>query len=168
MAYILIDDYSLRIGVEHLKEILAQATEQTGLDQDKVRDNAERWARSVIKSYLVSQYDIDTEFAKDGSAVTDLRNLQILQVLIDLVLCTLHKTINPRDIPEHIQNGCDSAKTWLEEARDAKIVVDLPAAEVPPGPDTQVYPTTFLDSQRKFVSKPFQDKQLSDATDLTA
>ena len=81
-----------------------------------------------------------------------------MQVMIDLSLCTLHKTINPRDIPEHIQIACENAMQFLKDARDGVLVVDLdPAPETAPG---QPYQRTFMESQVKFVSKPFQDLQL--------
>lgn len=152
MAYLAKNDYTLRIAVSHLDEILEQAIETTGLTEDNVRNNAESWAQAMIKSYLVSKYDIATEFAIDAPAA---RNWQIMQIMIDLSLCTLHKTINPRDIPEHISIECENAMKFLKDARDGVLVVDLdPAPETAPG---QPYQRTFLESQVKFVSKPFQD-----------
>lgn len=163
MAYLATDDYTLRIGVSHLTEILQQAIEQTGLTVDQVRANAESWARAMITGYLISQYDIAGEFAIAAPAV---RNFQIMQAVIDLALYTLHKTINPRDVPDHIEKAYGNTMQWLGDARDKKIVVALnppldKALQAGATKDVH-FPQTFLDSQQKFVSKPYQDKRLFD------
>jgi len=154
MAYLVKDDYTLRIAVDHLDEILEQAIIATGLTVDNVRANAEAWAQAFVKGYLVTKYNISAEFGLTGPG----RNPIIMQVVIDLALCTLHKTINPRDIPEQISLACDAAVKWLEAARDGTIVVDLPPApSETPGAEFQ---RSFIDSQEKFISKPYQDKSL--------
>lgn len=151
MAYLSKDDYSLRIGVSHLTEILEQAAETTALSQDNIRNNAESWAQATIKSYLTTKYNIDSEFALTGAS----RNFQILGITIDLSICTLHKTINPRDVPEHISLACEAAIKWLEEARNGTIVVDLPGRTNSEGGTNPA--RTFIGSQTKFISKPYSD-----------
>jgi hypothetical protein len=157
MAYLAKDDYTLRISVLHLDQILAEAMETSGLTADNIRTNAESWAMATVKSYLSSQWNIAAEYAQTGGG----RNYQIMQITIDLVLCTIHKTINPRDVPEHVEKACEDAIQWLKDVRDEKISVDLTPAAVAEGEVD--LSSTFLDSQQKFISKPFTDKSLTDS-----
>ena len=153
MAYLTKDDYSLRISVTNLDEILAEAAESSGLSADNCRTNAEAWATATLKSYLKVKYDVDAELA---IIVPANRNYQVLQILIDLSLCTLTKTISPRNVPEHISLSCEKAVQWLEDARDNKIVVELsPKLDGEGTPETEY--NTFIQSQQKFISKPYQD-----------
>ena len=155
MAYLAKDDYTLRISLEYLDEVLATAANTSGLQPLNVLSNAESWGMATIKSYLTTNYNIAAEFGKTGTS----RNFQIMQVLIDLVQCTIHKTINPRDVPEHVENSCKEAIAWLMDARDGKIVVDLPVTTNTDG--TVNHNKTFLDSQQKFISKPYQDLSIT-------
>lgn len=150
MAYLDKSDYTLRISVEHLDQIIEQGILTTSLTADNFRNNAESWATAVVKSYLSSQYNIAGEYAIVAPAP---RNFQIMQITIDLALCTMHKTINPRDVPEHIAIACDEAVAWLKDARDSKVIVDLPSASTDPAP----LANSFIESQPKFISKPYQD-----------
>jgi len=167
MAYIVHDDYSLRIGASNLDEILQQAILGTGFTVDQVRVNAESWAMATIKGYLVSQYNIVAEFAKNNTDPT--RNPQVVVAIVDIALYTLHKTINPRDVPQHVEDAYKSTLHWLIEARDARIIVDLPppADQSVAGSQDMHFPETFLSSQSKFISKPYQDERLFD-TELGA
>lgn len=162
MAYIIQDDYSLRCAVTYLTDILNQAIEGTALTTAQARANAESFGMATIKAYLVAQYDIDTEFSKANTDPT--RNFQIIAALIDCALYTLHKTINPRDVPEHIEREYESTIKWLNEAKDSKIILAL----LPPRDKTGVnemdvhFPETFLSGQVKFVSKPYQEAYIFD------
>src|SRR6187549_2102837 len=150
MAYLAKSDYTLRISVEHLDEILAQSIISSGLTETNVLNNAESWAQAMINSYLGYKYNMGAEFGTTGSG----RNFLIIQAMIDLSLCTLHKTINPRDVPEHIENACVNVMQWLKDARDGVVGTGLtPATPV----DGVPHQRTFIDSQPKFISKPFQD-----------
>jgi len=159
MAYLQFVDYTLRIALNNLTEILTEGSDNSGLTNEEVRANAEVWAQEYMKSYLSNKYDIASEFAKT-SDTPEPRNRQIMQVLIDLTLCTLHKTINPRDIPDHVSNSCTEAKNWLIEARDGLVIVDLPPRTLAAG--EQEYDVTYLGSQPKFISKAFTDLSLLD------
>lgn len=152
MPYLSKDDYTLRISLVNLDEILAEASNGSGLTPDNILANAESWAMALMRSYLVTKYNIINQF---DIISPNVRDFQTMQVLIDLVLCTLHKTINPRDIPEHIQNSCNEAMVWLKDARDGVIVVGIPGQTQIDG-DT-IYDRSFIQSQQKFVSKPYQD-----------
>lgn len=160
MAYLAKSDYTISIAVDHLDEILEQAAETSGLTSDNVRTNAETWAKAFIKSYLTAKYNITTEFALSTPSAD--RNPIIMQVMVDLVLCQVHKTINPRDIPELRAQACTDAVQWLKDARDGTVIVDLPPAPAPEG--IVNFQNTYLSSQPKFISKPFQDGQLFDST----
>lgn len=157
MAYLAKDDYSLRISVENLDEIIAQGILSTGITADNFRSNAESWAMALVKFYVASQFNISGEYALNAPAA---RNSIIMQLTIDLALCSMHKTINPRDIPEHIAIACDNAIKTLEEIRDGKGFIDIPPATTDPLP----LQTSFIDSQIKFISKPYQDESLFDET----
>jgi hypothetical protein len=156
MAYLDTADYSLRISVDHLiTDILPEAAEKSGLSLDQVRANAENYAKAFVKSYLVGRYNIDAEYSNTGLG----RNYLIIKAVVDMALCTLHKTINPRDVPEHIANACTETEEWLEEVRDGKIIVDLPAKPTGTG-DVIGMQNTFLGSQKKFISKPYTDASI--------
>jgi hypothetical protein len=155
MAYLAKSDYTLSIAIDHLDEILEQAAYTSGLTADTVRANAESWAKALIKSYLVSKYNIAGEFAINAPAE---RNILVMQVMIDLALCQIHKTVNPRDIPELRQKACEASMQWLKDARDGIVVVDLPA-QIPPAGEVD-YARTHIGSQVKFISKPYQDRSV--------
>lgn len=156
MAYLAKSDYTLSIAVDHLDEILDQAAETSGLTADNVRANAEAWAKALIKSYLVTKYNIVSEFERNSPDAD--RNILVMQVMIDLALCQLHKTINPRDIPELREKACAASMQWLIDARDGTVVVDLPAQT--PAAGEIVYNRTWVSSQPKFISKPYQDRSV--------
>jgi len=99
---------------------------------------------ALMRSYLVTKYNINGQF---DIVPPNARDFQVMQVLIDLVLCTLHKTINPRDIPEHVQNSCTEAMAWLKDARDGVIIVGLPGQL--PSDNNTIYDRSFIDSQVK-------------------
>lgn len=156
MAYLEESDYTISIAVDHLGEILEQAAFNSGLTEDNVRANAEAWAKALIKSYLTTKYNITGEFALNSPDAS--RNILVIQVAVDLALCQLHKTINPRDIPELREKACEAAIQWLKDARDGTVVVDLPAQTPPAG--EVVYARSHIGSQRKFISKPYSDRSV--------
>lgn len=156
MAYLAKSDYTLSIAVDHLDEILEQAAFTSGLTVTNVLNNAEAWAAALIKSYLVTKYNIVAEFALSSPSAS--RNPLIMQVYIDLTLCQLHKTVNPRDIPELRDNACKAAMQWLIDARDGTVVVDLTPQT--PAAGEIVYPRSFVSSQPKFISKEFTDRSI--------
>jgi hypothetical protein len=157
MAYLAKDDYTISISVENLDEIIAQGIISTSLTADQFRNKAENWAMAYVKSFLGAQYNIIAEYALDSASAD--RDPVILQITIDLALCRMHKTINPRDVPEHIAIGCEGAQKWLEDARDGTVGVGIPVL-----PGETPLQSTFLDSQIKFISKPYQDESLFDPT----
>lgn len=149
MAYLQKSDYVLSTSITHLDEILDQAADTSGLSSDDVRTKHESLAQAKIQVYLSQKYNIASEFAKDSSA-TD-RDPIILSLSVDLALCSLHNTINPRDIPEHIENNCKAAMSLLNDIRAGKSgLTNVPVLA------NQMY-VTRLESQQKFVSKEFVD-----------
>lgn len=151
MAYLSEDDYTLNISLENLNEILDQASETSGKSADEVRLFAEAHARAFVRSKLRSKYNIDGEFAKVSPDTS--RDMLIVMVVIDLTLCTIHKTINPRDIPELRTKACEAAVKWLDDVRDGKAIIDVPQIT---NPEVR----SFIDSQTKFISKEFTDSSL--------
>jgi hypothetical protein len=155
MAYLSTDDYTLSISLENLNEILDQASQSSGKTADEVRLSAESLAKAFVKSKLKSKYQIDGEFAKNSPDAS--RDILIVNVVIDLTLCTIHKTINPRDIPELRKLACESAVKWLDEVRAGISLIEVPVVS-----DGTEEVRTFLGSQQKFISKPYQDASLFD------
>ena len=155
MAYLSEDDYTLNISIENLNEILNQAADASGKTPEEVRLFAESYARAFINSKLKSKYNMAGEFAK--ASPDSSRDMLIVMCVIDLALCTLHKTINPRDIPELRTKACEAAVVWLNEVRDGTSLIDVPVITTGE-PEMR----TFLGSQVKFISKPYQDASLFD------
>lgn len=149
MAYLSKDEYTLRISIENFDEILAQAIQNSGLSAAQVTTNAESWASAIIKSYLAPKYNINAELGK--STPDPSRNFVIMQIMIDLSLCTIHKTINPRDIPEMRDQACKDAIQYLTDYRDGKLILDGVGELGSEGAGT------FAASQPKFISKPYSD-----------
>lgn len=159
MAYLIQDDYSLRINVSNLIDILDQGILGTSFTITQLRQNAESWAMATITGYLTTQYNIQAEFAIPN---TGARNFQILQATLDIAIFTLHKTINPRDVPDHVQIAFDNTMKWLDDARAGRTVVALSQAQDPTNPNGTPFQNSFVSSQVKFISKPYQDGQLFD------
>ena len=159
MAYLSDDDYTLAIGLVNLNEILTQAADTSGKTPAQVRAFAESYAQAYISSFLKAKYLIAQEYARD-SADTQ-RDMLIVAVTIDLTLCTLHKTINPRDIPELRQKACEAAVLWLKDVQNGDALIEVPRL-----PADQEQVSTFLNSQQKFISKPYTDASLGDINAL--
>jgi uncharacterized protein DUF1320 len=153
MAYLVKDDYTLRIALDHLDEITEQAANTSGLSAANTLTNAESWAQAMISSFLSEKYNMAAEYGTTGTG----RNFLIIQAMIDLSLCTLHKTINPRDVPEQIENACVTVMQWLKDVRDGVLTPGLTPVTVVDGAPHQ---RTFIESQPKFISKPYQDLSL--------
>lgn len=150
MAYLAKSDYSLRIAVNHLDQILEQAATSSGLTADQVLANAEELAKAEIRSYLVSKFKIEDEFGKSGTA----RNMLVLRYCIDIALYTIHFTVNPRDIPELREKAYKASISDLTAARDANIILGIPQAD-------PFYTRHLLGSNdNKFVSLEFTDPTL--------
>jgi vesicle coat complex subunit len=151
MPYLQKSDYTISIAIDHLDEILEQAANTSGLTQDQVRAKHENLAASTIKSYLKSKYAIDSEL---GKTFSQERDEMVLSIYIDLAICSLHKTINPRDIPELRDIACKQALQSLKDIRDGLLSLNVATFATDP-----VY-VTELGSQTKFISKPFSDASL--------
>ena len=157
MAYLSKDDYTLSITLENLQEILDQAATNSGRSADQVLAFAESYARGFVTSKIKAKYNIAGEYAKDSSASD--RDIIILKITIDLVLCTVHNTVNPRDIPELRKNNCDAAVLMLDEIRKGDMLIDVPVI-------TDQVQKTYNDSQIKFISKEYTDASLRDNTSI--
>jgi len=153
MAYLQESDYTLRIDQVTLEEILTQASSTSGLSNTQVRQNAETWAQAVIISFLTSKYQIAVEFAKTAPDAT--RSYLIMSCMLDLAIWTLHKTVNPRDIPELREKCYQDAMAWLDDARAVRFV--LPGIGLISG-----YFNMQVGSGAKFVSDPFKEARTYD------
>lgn len=148
MAYLQKSDYTISIAIDHLDEILEQAANTSGLTEAQVLAKHESLAAATIKTYLKSKYAIDAELNKSFS---DERDQMVLALYVDLALCSLHKTINPRDIPELREIACKEAIQTLKDLRDGLLSLNIAAIKTDP-----LY-VTELNSQVKFISKPYSD-----------
>ena len=152
MAYIKKDDYTLRISLDHLDEILEQAAATSGLSEDQIRQNAEALAIAEVRAYLVSKYKITEELSIDSSS--SARNMLILSWVLDIALFSLHFTVNPRDIPEIREKNYKRTIEQLKAARDSNIVLEI--GQVDP-----FYSRHLIGSNvNKFVSQEFTDPTL--------
>lgn len=152
MAYIKKDDYTLRISLDHLDEILEQAGNTSGLTADQIRQNAEALAIAETRSYLVSKYKIAGELNIDSSS--SARNMLVVSWILDIALFSLHFTVNPRDIPEIREKNYKRCLEQLKAARDSNIILEI--AQVDP-----FYTRHLMGSDiNKFVSNEFTDPTL--------
>lgn len=152
MAYIKKDDYTLRISLDHLDEILEQAGRESGLTADQIRQNAEALAIAETRAYLVSKYKIADELNTDSSS--SARNMLIVSWILDIALFSLHFTVNPRDIPEIREKNYKRSLEQLKAARDSNIILEI--AQVDP-----FYTRHLMGSDiNKFISNEFTDPTL--------
>jgi len=159
MAYLVKDDYTISISVDHLDQILTQAANNSGLTVDQIRQNSEDTAEAEINAYLSKYYDTETEFAIDGSSSPATRNKLILRCMVNISLYNIFHTISPRDIPEMRQKLYDDCIEMLKGYRDGMLDfgLDVIDADEDGEPDVE---RTMIDSHKKFISKPFTDPSL--------
>ncbi len=151
MAYLQKSDYSLRISINHLDEILEQAAADSGLTAAQLLTNSENLAYAEVRAYLISKYKIAEEL---GLSYTDTRSFLVMKYVIDIALFTLHFTVNPRDIPETREKNYKASIEELKAARDANIVLELPQVD-------PFYTRHLIGSNvNKFVSHEFTDPTL--------
>lgn len=151
MAYLVKDDYTLHISIEHLDEILEQAANTSGLTEDQILENAELTAQAEVKAYLTSKYKIADELATTGTS----RNRMVIKWIVDLVIFHLHFTINPQDVPESVEKRYKSTIMELKASRDADINPGLSEKD-------SFYTRHLLGSNTKFYSKEFESGEESD------
>jgi hypothetical protein len=156
MAYIVKDDYTISISIDHLDQILAQAAATSGLTVDQIRTNSEDTAQAEINAYIAANYDTTTEFA---ITVLADRNKLILRCYINLSLYNIFVTISPRDVPENRLRMYTDCIDMLKAYRDGLLDFGLAVVDVDLDgePDVQ---RTMLISGSKFISKPFTDPLL--------
>lgn len=162
MAYLAKEDYTLRIPLTHLDEILNNASDDgTAINNDLIREDAEQTAQATIQSYLAARFLILDEFAKDSTDNPDIRNKIILKCMIDISIYNIYYSLNPRDMPTSRQNAYDECMEMLQAYKDGDLVFIAPPEDpngIAPRPEedggTQ---RLILNSHYKFVSKPFTD-----------
>lgn len=156
MAYLVEDDYTISISIDHVDQILAQAANNSGLTADQIRTNSEDTAEAEINAYLSANYDTATEFAIDGAVAPTTRNKLIIRCMVNLSLFNLFHTISPRDIPEMRQKLYDDCIEMLKAYRDGELDfgLDRVDADSDGEPDVQ---RTMISSGVKFNSRPFRD-----------
>lgn len=151
MAYLQKSDYTLRIAITHLDEILEQAASTSGLTADEVLANAEALARAEIRAYLVSKYKIAEELALN---YTDTRNMLVVKWMVTCVIYSIHFTVNPRDIPETVEKNYKMMIKELEASRDSNIILEIAQKDT-------FYTRHLIGSNtNKFISHEFTDPNL--------
>lgn len=153
--YIDKQDYTISISVTNLEDIIAQGIESTGLTEEQLLDNSELTAQAEIRSYLNSVYQIDVEFAKNYDDLPDERNKLTLRCVVNLSLFNLHMTINPRDVPEKVENAYDRCMQSLDAAQRGELDLGLIPNDETTDPSLVNWRT--IGSNFKFTSKPFAD-----------
>ena len=148
MAYLEKPDYTISIAITHLDEILVQAADTSGKTADDVRLEAELVAQAEIAVYLSNRYDVAAEFAINAPAA---RSALMKKCVVDIALFNIHHTISARDIPEMREKNYQKCIEMMEAVRDKGLTF--------PGlvPVTDPLEKTFIGSQRKFVSRPYQE-----------
>ena len=156
MAYLVKDDYTISISIDHVDQILTQAANNSGLTADQIRDNSEDTAEAEINAYLSANYNTATEFAIDGAVAPTTRNKLILRCMVNLSLFNIFHTISPRDIPEMRRNLYNDCIDMLKAYRDGELDfgLDVIDADGDGEPDVQ---RTMISGSVKFNSKPFRD-----------
>ena len=152
MPYLDKEDYTISVPILHLDEILDEAAEASAKTEDVIRGEAEQLADAEIQAYLSYKYDIATELLKTAPDATRAR--MIMKCLIDISLYHLHFTINPRNIPQLRMDAYNNCIDFLKAAQAGNVLV----VGVPLLPD--VISNTEIQSQKKFISKPFTDGSL--------
>lgn len=149
MPYLEKEDYTISVPILHLDEIMQQAAQASGKTEDTIREESELTAQAFITSHVKDQYDIDAEFIKVAPDATRAR--MIIKCMVDISLYYLHHTINPRNIPALRNKAYEDCANMLKDIQEGTLT--LIGVEPLPNP----LPFTLMASQRKFVSKPFQD-----------
>jgi len=152
MAYLIKDDYTRLIALDHLTEILNQAAMTSAFSSDQILLNAQNMAVAEVKRYLNKLFEIDAELAKTNS--DPARNENIVRCIIVIALYNLHFTVNPRDIPEIREKDYKMCREDLSACRDGILDFGLAAK---PSDETDGMDRTDIKSARKFISKPFSD-----------
>jgi phage gp36-like protein len=117
MAFIEKEDYE---GV--IKEnILDDITEFN----DNVLDKAEARAIAKMKGYLSNRYDVNAIFSATGTNRDDV----VLMHAIDITLYYLHKSINPRKVPQNRSDSYKEAIEWLQGVNELEINPNLPTVK---------------------------------------
>jgi hypothetical protein len=154
MAYLEKEDYTISASILHVDEIMTAAAESSGKSQDVIRGESEDTAEAQIRAYAASRYDMAAEFAKDAPDATRAR--MIIKFMVDISLFHLHFTINPRNIPTLRIKAYESSLETLQAMQEGSMTL-IGVPEV-----TEPLVSTFLNSQRKFISRSFQDNTLID------
>lgn len=159
MHYLVKDDYTISISIDHLDQILTQAANNSGLTVDAIRENSEDTAEAEINAYLSKYYDTATEFLIDGSTDPADRNKLVLRCMVNLSLYNIFHTISPRDIPEMRQKLYDDCVEMLKGYRDGMLDFGLDVIDANDDGEPDVE-RTMIDNHKKFISKPFTDPSL--------
>lgn len=158
MAYLELDDYGTVATQIYLDQILTQASESTSLSKDEIRLDAELTAIAEISAFLTGRYIIEDEFIKVSPDAD--RNKIVMRCTMNFALYNIHFVINPRDIPELREKAMTACLEKLAAFRDGELIFLTPPAsggiEIRPVEDGGTERLN-LQSQIKFVSKPFND-----------
>lgn len=160
MAYLVKDDYTLRISIDHLDRILIQAANTAAITPDAIREESELTAQAEVNAYLSKYYQSENEFLIDGGVNPDDRNKLVKKCVIDISLFNIFHTVNPRDVPENREKNYNDCIDMLKVYRDGELDFGLPIVEDPSNPGEPDVQRIMIDSDVRFVSKPFSDKNV--------
>lgn len=101
-------DYYDQIEADNLNTLIG--------GNDSILDQAEESAKSQVKEYLNTRYDMDYELAQTGAT----RHPYLLTILKSIVLYTIWKRMPQHKIPQVRRDDYADAIIYLERVADGK------------------------------------------------
>lgn len=114
--YILPDDYKPYITDGRKNQIIGNDT--------TILDTVEETAIQEVKDALFPKYDVDSIFAKTGTA----RDKQVVRWCVVLAVYFIYERVPDIQIPEKIRLAYEEVRLTLEAIEDGKKSVMLPVA----------------------------------------
>ncbi|MDD4516478.1 phage protein Gp36 family protein [Massilibacteroides sp.] len=112
MFYLTEEDYSSVIDTGILNLFLEKGSNP---------ERGEEMAKGYIYSNLRQRFDLDAEFAREGTA----RNLTLLRWMLYISVYNLYNTVQDLEIPERITKNYDDARKEITAVAAGKMPTDL-------------------------------------------
>jgi len=117
MAYITSSDY-LPILRDTIK---ARVTE----DDAAVLEAAELQVQALAQGYLISRYDMPTEWARTGTA----RSADLVRAMVSIIVFDIMCRVAPNQMPSWVQTRYENAMEWLKMVQNGEVSPALPLPE---------------------------------------
>jgi len=119
MPYLVADDYLPQIR----ETIRTRVTE----DDAAVLAGAEAQVQAFVQGYLISRYDMPTEWARTGTA----RCADLVRCMVDIIIYDIMSRVAPNQMPAGRQTRYDNAIEWLKMVNKGQISPALPLPAAP-------------------------------------